>query len=116
MEASVSHSVNAFLNEDSGSLSNDEPDLSHAGDYSSHMEELFDEDAEGSFTEAILTKTKGKVSYTMVLMLLISLLVIGNVYWTFLGQIIKKMMGPSPTSLKWKVLSYMTKYNHTSRI
>ena len=49
MEASVSHSVNAFLNEDSGSLSNDEPDLSHAGDYSSHMEELFDEDAEGSF-------------------------------------------------------------------
>ena len=49
MEASVSHGVNAFLNEDSGSLSNDEPDLSHAGDYSSHMEELFDEDAEGSF-------------------------------------------------------------------
>lgn len=49
MDASVSHSVNAFLNEDSGSLSNDEPDLSHAGDYSSHMEELFDEDAEGSF-------------------------------------------------------------------
>ena len=49
MDASVSHSVNAFLNDDSGSLSNDEPDLSHTGDYSSHMEELFDEDAEGSF-------------------------------------------------------------------
>ena len=49
MEASVSHSVDAFLNEDAGGLSNDEPDLSHVGDYSSHMEELFDEDAEGSF-------------------------------------------------------------------
>lgn len=45
----VSHSVNAFLSEDAGSLSNKDPDLSHAGDYSSHMEELFDEDAEGSF-------------------------------------------------------------------
>jgi hypothetical protein len=40
MEPSVSDSVNAFLNEDSG---NDEPDLSQVGDYTSHMEELFDE-------------------------------------------------------------------------
>jgi len=48
MDASVSHGVNAFLN-DPDTLSNDEPDLSYAGDYSSHMEELFDEDAEGSF-------------------------------------------------------------------
>jgi vacuolar protein sorting-associated protein 8 len=49
MEASTSHSVEAFLTEDTGILSNDEPDLSHAGDYSSHMEELFDEETEGSF-------------------------------------------------------------------
>lgn len=48
MEPSVSDSVNAFLNEDSG---NDEPDLSHVGDYSSHMEELFDEETEGSDSE-----------------------------------------------------------------
>ena len=50
MEASVSHTVEDFLNEDTGSLSDDddEPDLSHAGDYSSHMEELFDEEAEES--------------------------------------------------------------------
>jgi len=45
MNASISHIVDHFLNEDTGS--NDEPDLSHAGDYTSHMEELFDEEAEG---------------------------------------------------------------------
>lgn len=44
MEASVSHTVEDFLNEDTGSLSDDD-DLSHAGDYSSHMEELFDEES-----------------------------------------------------------------------
>lgn len=43
MEPSI---VNAFLNEDAGNLSNDEPDLSHSGDYSSHMEELFDGETE----------------------------------------------------------------------
>ena len=48
MEASISHSVDAFLNEDAGSLSNDKPNLSHTGD-SSHMKELFDEETEGSF-------------------------------------------------------------------
>ena len=36
MEASTSHSVDPFLD------GNDEPDLSHTGNYSSHMEELFE--------------------------------------------------------------------------